>query len=692
MPPATVAHYVVERELGRGAMGVVLLARDTKLGRQVAIKSLPDTFIHNEARRQRFERESRILATINHPNVAAIYGLEEEHGQAFLILELAEGRTLTERLREPAPPTLDETLWIMRQIAAGLDAAHGHGIIHRDLKPDNVKVRPDGVVKILDFGIAHAGLQQTLGADPDSATIVAPPPETTPGAVLGTPGYMSPEQVRGLHAGPPADVWGFGCVLFECLAGRPAFDGPTQADLFAATLVAEPQWSRLPASTPAPVIDLIRRCLRKLPADRPERIAEVGGELERVLTALRISPGALVAAVEPTRPLKTPPAAPRACPSDAATITGKLGASRVVTITGPHGVGKSALALAAAAQTEGLTPCWCPLAPVTDAAYVRGAIALALGGEEGAAPAALIADRPVLLLLDGTHAAGGACATLAAEITAACPNARVLCTGLQPLGLRGEGVHALAPLAAPSPETDGARFEAAALFLSRARAAVPGFSPGAEDAARIASLCRTLGGVPLALEIAAAALPLMPVVKMHERLSQRARLIGRTPILEQIVELVVEWRFDLLSAPERGVVKRLSLFPGGATLRALAAVCGADDSMPDPRDDSPFGPPPTVTERRFGEVLAGLVRASMVREETGPRWSLASPIAQFAAARLAAAGETPSASARFAAYFRALRDQATPRLAGPTADAWRARLDDEFANLFQQSRDRDGAT
>ena len=682
MPPATVAHYVVERELGRGAMGVVLLARDTKLGRQVAIKSLPDTFIHNQARRQRFERESRILATINHPNVAAIYGLEEEHGQAFLILELVEGRTLTERLADVARPALDETLWIMRQIAAGLDAAHGHGIIHRDLKPDNIKVRPDGVVKILDFGIAHAGLQQTLGADPDSATIVAPPPETTPGAVLGTPGYMSPEQVRGQHAGPPADVWAFGCVLFECLAGRPAFDGPTQADLFAATLVAEPQWSCLPAATPQPITELIRRCLRKLPGDRPERIAAVGGELERVLTALRVSPQSLSAAAEPRRPLRTPPSAPPARPSDVAAVSRALGAARVVTITGPHGVGKSTLALAAVAGADGLTPCWCPLAPVALPGYARAAMTRALGGDEGVAPAALIADRPVLLIVDAVQHAAGACAAVAAEIVAACPRARVLCTGLAPLGLRGEAVHPLAPLAAPAPDDEGARFEAAALFLSRARAAVPGFAPGPDDAARIAALCRTLGGLPLAVELAAATLPMMPVAKTQERLSQRARLLGHAPIPEQVIDLAVEWRFDLLSAPERGVVKRLSLFPGGATLRALAAVCGADDSMPDPRDDSPFGPPPTATERRFHDVLTGLVRAALVREGPGPRWSLATPVAHFAAARLAAAGETPAAAARFAAYFQALHDQATPRLSGPTGDAWRARLDEEFDNLF----------
>ncbi|MCC6659797.1 MAG: protein kinase [Phycisphaerales bacterium] len=685
MPPATVAHYVVERELGRGAMGVVLLAHDTKLGRQVAIKSLPDSFIHNEARRQRFERESRILATINHPNVAAIYGLEEEQGQAFLILELAEGRTLTERLHDPAPPALDETLWIMRQIAAGLDAAHGHGIVHRDLKPDNVKVRPDGVVKILDFGIAHAGLQQTLGADHDSATIVAPPPETTPGAVLGTPGYMSPEQVRGQHAGPPADTWAFGCVLFECLAGRPPFDGPTQADLFAATLVAEPQWSHLPPSTPGQVVELIRRCLRKQPDERPDRIATVGGELERVLTALRVSPASLAAPVAPARPPRPLPAATPLVgrQTDAAHLLAMLGSARVVTILGPHGVGKTALAIAAAGQAAGFTACWCPLAPIPDPAYVRGAIARALGGADGAAPPALIADRPVLLVLDGVQHAAGTCAAVAAEIAAACPNGRVLCTGLSPLGVRGEGVHALGPLAAPSPDEDGARFEAAALFLTRARAAVPGFAPDAEDAARIAALCRLFRGVPLAVELAAGALPLLPVAKMHERLFQRARLLGHAPIFEQIVDLAVEWRFDLLSAPERGVVKRLSVFPGGATLRALAAVCGADDSMPDPRDDSPFGPPPTVTERRFHEVLGGLVRASMVREEAGPRWSLATPIAQFAAARLAAAGETPAASARFAAYFRALREQATPRLGGPTGDAWRSRLDDEFANVYE---------
>ena len=244
--------YQIEARIGAGGMGEVYRARDTKLGRAVAIKILPRAFTNDPERLARFEREARLLAALNHPHIGAIYGLEEADGVRGLVLELVAGETLAARLhRGPIP--VSEALTIARQIADALDAAHEKGIVHRDLKPANIKVTPDGTVKVLDFGLAkfdvrgpddgRAGLQSDL---PSAPTITIDGTEA--GRILGTAAYMSPEQTRGESVDKRADIWAFGCVLYEMLTGRAAFGGDTPSDTIAAILEGEPEWSALPAA------------------------------------------------------------------------------------------------------------------------------------------------------------------------------------------------------------------------------------------------------------------------------------------------------------------------------------------------------------------------------------------------------------------------------------------------------------
>jgi serine/threonine protein kinase len=217
--------YEILSLLGRGGMGDVYRARDTRLDRQVAIKVLPEAFTGDPVRLARFEREAKLLASLNHPNIAAIYGLEEADGKLFLVLELVEGETLAEWLsRGPLP--MEMALGVCRQIAEGVEAAHERGIIHRDLKPGNVKITPEGKVKILDFGLAKA--YQKEGSLPDlSRSPTLTDEMTRPGVILGTAAYMSPEQAKGKPVDKRADIWAFGCVLFECLTGEGAFQGET---------------------------------------------------------------------------------------------------------------------------------------------------------------------------------------------------------------------------------------------------------------------------------------------------------------------------------------------------------------------------------------------------------------------------------------------------------------------------------
>jgi Tol biopolymer transport system component len=270
-------------------MGEVYRARDTRLGRDVALKILPEPFMHDAERLARFEREARVLASLNHPYIAAIYGIEESDGLRALVLELVEGATLAERIAEgPIPPA--EALGIADQIADALDAAHGKGIVHRDLKPANVKLSPEGVVKVLDFGLAK-------GMDPSDASDAAHSPTVTAvhtrdGVLLGTAAYMSPEQVRGRAVDKRADIWAFGCVLYEMLTARRAFPGATISDTIAAILEREPDWTALPAAVPPHIRRLLRRCLEK---DTKRRLRDIGDfrtEAEESVPAVAERPAA----------------------------------------------------------------------------------------------------------------------------------------------------------------------------------------------------------------------------------------------------------------------------------------------------------------------------------------------------------------------------------------------------------------
>jgi len=266
-----VGPYEIGPRIGAGGMGEVYRADDTKLGRAVAIKILPLAFARDAERRARFEREAQLLASLNHPHIGAIYGLEDHDGMPCLVLELIEGETLAARLRA-GPIGVARALLFARQIADALGAAHARGIVHRDLKPANIMLTREGIVKLLDFGLAKA----RNAAFPSGET-------TTAGVVLGTPSYMSPEQARGETTDPRADVWAFGCVVGEMLSGQKTFAGQTPSDVIAAVLATEPAWDRLPPATPDAVRRMLRRCLEKDPARRLHNIADARIEIDDVL-------------------------------------------------------------------------------------------------------------------------------------------------------------------------------------------------------------------------------------------------------------------------------------------------------------------------------------------------------------------------------------------------------------------------
>ena len=302
-PGARLGPYEITGSLGAGGMGEVYRARDTELGREVALKVLPADVQADPDRLARFQREAQLLASLNHPCIAAIHGLERAGGVPALVLELVDGETLADRLVH-GPLPLDDAVSIAKQIADALESAHDHGIVHRDLKPANVKVRPDGTVKVLDFGLAKAMQPEALGrvsseiAATMSPTMVSPA-MTQAGFIIGTAAYMSPEQAKGRHVDQRSDIWAFGCVLYEMLAGRRAFPGDDVTDTLAAVVLRDPDWNALPATTPASVRRLLNRCLRKDPKRRLHHIADARHELEE-------STAEPVAAVAPSATARHP--------------------------------------------------------------------------------------------------------------------------------------------------------------------------------------------------------------------------------------------------------------------------------------------------------------------------------------------------------------------------------------------------
>jgi serine/threonine protein kinase/Tol biopolymer transport system component len=293
--------YGVLSQIGAGGMGEVYQAHDTKLGRDVAIKVLPEAFAHDPERLARFQREAKMLAQLNHTNIATIYGLEHSDGTHYLVMELVPGDTLQQRVKRDGPVPVEEALTIAKQIAEALEAAHEKGIIHRDLKPANVKLTPEGKVKVLDFGLAKAfagdASTEDMGNSPTLSMAA-----TMQGVILGTAAYMSPEQARGKAVDKRTDIWAFGCVLFELLTGKQTFHGVDITDILAAVVRAEPDWQALPAATPVKVRDLLWRCLQK---DKAQRFRDAGDariEIEDAIAAPKDS-GATQAAPASTSKL-----------------------------------------------------------------------------------------------------------------------------------------------------------------------------------------------------------------------------------------------------------------------------------------------------------------------------------------------------------------------------------------------------
>jgi non-specific serine/threonine protein kinase len=689
--PDHIGPYEVRQEIGRGGMGVVYLARDARLERDVAIKALAPETAQDEDRLARFKREARLIAQLNHPNIAQVYHLLVHEGRTHLVLEYVPGRSLAEMIDRDGGLDTERALTLCAQVARAVEAAHARGIVHRDLKPANVRVTEDGTVKVLDFGIARRA--RARKPDTGDRAVVADPddPGIRPTMMVGTPGYMAPEQARGKPVDPRADIFSFGCILYECLAGERTFPGDTTTDLIAAPLAVEPDWAKVPDTLPPQVLPLLRDCLAKDVGNRLQGIAHAGAVLEAALGR------------HPTPSTQDLPFAdiPSNLPQAATSFVGReeqlhelallLSGARLLTLTGSGGCGKTRLSLELARRVMSRFPDGvyvAELAPTSNPDFIPGAVAAALGVKDRVNKTTAevlgehLAGNTFLLVLDNCEHVLDAVSDLATELLRAAPGLRIVATSREALRVPGEHLWRVPSLTLPDDDQPGkvASAEAVTLFVDRARALRPAFTISASNAATVARICRRLDGIPLAIELAAARTRILTPQEIDDRLDDRFRLLAGNArgVAERhrTLRAAVDWSYQTLSDGEKKMLRALSVFAGGWTLEAAVAVCGPGGRAEDGSD---------LDELEALDLLTHVVDKSLAIADDAPgesRYRMLETVRQYAEERLQEADEALGAFNRHLDFHLALAEEAEPQLTGAGQAAWLQRLEDQHENML----------
>ncbi len=639
-------------------MGEVYRAKDIRLEREVAIKTLSLDGCSRPEALSRFEQEARSACALNHPNIVTIYELGHVNGTRFIAMELVEGETLRALLAS-GPIPFRKSVAIAAQVADGLAKAHESGVVHRDLKPENLMVSRDGTAKVLDFGLAKLRKLNPAGSTDVTTTI------TEHGIVMGTVGYMSPEQATGDEVDFRSDQFSFGSVLYEMVTGAPAFRKKTHAETVAAILRDEPEslGSRV-LQAPAPFIWIVERCLTKDPKQRYASTRDLARDLAAVRDRLADAP----ARESEPRPNNLPVqrTAFIGREREAADLRQLLNRAdvRLVTLTGPGGIGKTRLALQVAGEIAGQFPggvCFVSLSAIGEVNLIASAIVQAVGVRESAnkSPQESLMEyvgslsQPMLLLLDNFEHLVSA-APLVSQLLTAAPKLNVVVTSQAPLHVYGEHEFPVPPLALPDPKSIPpmevlSRLPAIALFVERATAVKHEFALTKENATEVAAICTRLDGLPLAIELAAARIKLLSPSAMLSRLERRLNLLTGgardLPTRHQTLRNTVDWSYSLLNAAEQTLLRRLSVFAGGCTLEAVEAVC---DTKGDLGLDVLDG-------------MASMVDKSLVQQveqvDKETRFFMLSTIREYALERLAQSNDEAATRRAHAAYYLVLAEE-----------------------------------
>ncbi len=660
-PGALFGCYQILEPLGVGGMGEVYRATDIRLGRDVAIKTILSEQCARADSLRRFEQEARSASSLNHPNIVTIYELGQVNGTHYIAMEFVGGTTLR-KLLAAGPLSLHQVLELAAQLADAMAKAHEIGVVHRDLKPENIIVSSEGVPKIVDFGLAKLiAAPASHGAEDPTAVL----PPTEPGALLGTVGYMAPEQANGQEVDFRSDLFSFGSVLYEMLAARPAFRGSTPAETLAAILRDQPpSIVSLNPQVPAPLDWIVERCLAK---DPKQRYASTR-DLARDLAALRDRLAEMPARPSQPRFNNLPPQRTAFLGRDRERVALRELAMRddvrLVTLTGPGGIGKTRLALEVAGEIAehfagGI--CFVPLSATADPGLLFPTIAQAMGlrSSGNQPPVESLKEHlhslhgPMLLLLDNFEHLVSA-APLLSDLLSIGRMLKVVVTSQAALHIYGEHEFPVPPLTLPDlrrlpPLEVLSALPAIALFVERAQAVKRDFVLTETNAPAVAAICARLDGLPLAIELAAARVKLLSPSAMQARLESSLSLLTGgacdLPSRQQTLRATIDWSYGLLNSAEQKLFRRLSVFIGGCTLEGVEAVCNT-------RSDLGLDLLDGMTS-----MLDKSLAQQMEDMEGGVRFVMLATIREYGLERLATSGDEAATRQAHAAYCIVLAEE-----------------------------------